>query len=78
MFISYKNKFVDNVLKLFFHQLQVEEIRDMIDKIQVNVETVKKTHSEILSAPQNDESKYLFYLTNLCDADVYYLISNYI
>lgn len=29
----------------------------MIDKIQANVEEVKKKHSAILSAPQSDESK---------------------
>ena len=31
----------------------------MIDKIQANVEEVKKKHSSILSAPQSDESKLL-------------------
>lgn len=36
---------------------EVEEIRMMIDKIQANVEEVKKKHSAILSAPQSDESK---------------------
>jgi hypothetical protein len=35
----------------------VEEIRDSIDKIQGNVEEVKRKHSAILSAPQTDESK---------------------
>lgn len=34
---------------------EVEEIREMIDKIQANVEEVKKKHSSILSAPQTDE-----------------------
>jgi len=34
---------------------EVEEIREMIDKIQANVEEVKKKHSAILSAPQTDE-----------------------
>ncbi|KAK7864765.1 hypothetical protein R5R35_012262 [Gryllus longicercus] len=33
----------------------VEEIREMIEKIQNNVEEVKKKHSDILSAPQTDE-----------------------
>lgn len=33
----------------------VEDIRDMIDKIQYNVVEVKKKHSAILSAPQSDE-----------------------
>jgi hypothetical protein len=42
--------------------LQVEEIREMIDKIQANVEEVKKKHSAILSAPQTDESKYSYTL----------------
>lgn len=37
---------------------QVEEIREMIEKIQNNVEEVKKKHSEILSAPQPDESEF--------------------
>lgn len=31
----------------------------MIDRIQTNVEEVKKKHSAILSAPQSDESKYM-------------------
>ncbi|XP_050532313.1 syntaxin-1A isoform X2 [Daktulosphaira vitifoliae] len=34
---------------------EVEGIRGMIDKIQGNVEEVKKKHSAILSAPQTDE-----------------------
>jgi hypothetical protein len=49
--------------------LQVEEIREMIDKIQANVEEVKKKHSAILSAPQTDESKYnciLFTMNESC------------
>lgn len=41
---------------MVFH-FQVEEIREWIEKIQNNVEEVKKKHSEILSAPQTDESK---------------------
>ena len=41
---------------------QVDEIRQMIDKIASNVEEVKKKHSAILSAPQTDDSKYLSYL----------------
>jgi len=39
----------------------VEDIREMIDKIQANVEEVKKKHSSILSAPQSDDSKYTYY-----------------
>lgn len=46
-------------------RLQVEEIREMIDKIQANVEEVKKKHSAILSAPQSDESKSIFILKPL-------------
>jgi len=35
--------------------LEVEEIRSNIDKIQANVEEVKRKHSAILSAPQTNE-----------------------
>ena len=42
--------------------LEVEDIRSNIDKIQANVEEVKRKHSAILSAPQTDESKEL----NIC------------
>ena len=53
---------------------QVEEIREMIDRIQTNVEEVKKKHSAILSAPQTDESKLNFFsLLNLR----LYSITNY-
>jgi syntaxin 1A len=45
----------DGFMEDFFNE--VEEIREMIDKIQTNVEEVKKKHSDILSAPQSDESK---------------------
>ncbi|CRL07649.1 CLUMA_CG020610, isoform C [Clunio marinus] len=44
---------VDGFMDEFFSE--VEEIREMIDKIQYNVEEVKKKHSSILSAPQTDE-----------------------
>ncbi|XP_022196536.1 syntaxin-1A isoform X3 [Nilaparvata lugens] len=43
----------DGFMDEFF--AEVEEIRDMIDRIQTNVEEVKKKHSAILSAPQTDE-----------------------
>ncbi|EEB11174.1 syntaxin-1A, putative [Pediculus humanus corporis] len=43
----------DGFMDEFFSE--VEEIREMIDKIQANVEEVKKKHSAILSAPQTDE-----------------------
>ena len=36
---------------------EVEDIRNSIDKIQANVEEVKRKHSAILSAPQTDDSK---------------------
>jgi syntaxin 1A len=52
---------VDGFMEEFFSE--VEEVREMIDKIQYNVEEVKKKHSSILSAPQTDESKLnLFYI----------------
>lgn len=38
---------------------EVEEVRDMIDKIISNVEEVKMKHSNVLSNPQTDESKFL-------------------
>jgi len=38
--------------------LQVDEIRQMIEKIASNVEEVKKKHSAILAAPQTDDSKW--------------------
>ena len=44
-------------IKVIIDFAQVEEIRDNIDKIQANVEEVKRKHSAILSAPQTDESK---------------------
>ena len=43
--------------------LDVEEIRTNIDKIQANVEEVKRKHSAILSAPQTDESKEINFKT---------------
>uniref|UniRef100_A0A8D9BQM4 Syntaxin-1A n=1 Tax=Cacopsylla melanoneura TaxID=428564 RepID=A0A8D9BQM4_9HEMI len=43
----------DGFMDEFF--AEVEEIREMIDRIQTNVEEVKKRHSAILSAPQTDE-----------------------
>lgn len=47
-----------NKPNVIYFSVQVEEIREMIDKIQANVEEVKKKHSAILSAPQSDESKF--------------------
>ena len=46
-----------SLIDFLFVFLQVEEIRDSIDKIQGNVEEVKRKHSAILSAPQTDESE---------------------
>ncbi|KAL6264661.1 hypothetical protein P5V15_004761 [Pogonomyrmex californicus] len=43
---------------LLGRNIHVEEIREMIDRIQTNVEDVKKKHSAILSAPQTDESEF--------------------
>ena len=48
---------VDGFMEEFF--TEVEEVREMIDKIQYNVEEVKKKHSAILSAPQTDESEQI-------------------
>lgn len=47
----------DGFMDDFFNE--VEEIREMINKLQENVEEVKKKHSSILSAPQSDESKLI-------------------
>lgn len=41
--------------------MQVDEIRGMIDKIQNDVDEVKKKHSAILSAPQTDDSKFIIF-----------------
>ncbi|XP_021943559.1 syntaxin-1A isoform X2 [Folsomia candida] len=43
----------DGFMDEFF--AEVEEIREMIDRIQYSVEEVKKKHSAILSAPTTDE-----------------------
>jgi len=42
-----------NKMDEFFQE--VEDIRENCDKIQLNVEEVKRKHSSILSAPQTDE-----------------------
>ncbi|XP_059484582.1 syntaxin-1A isoform X4 [Neocloeon triangulifer] len=44
---------VDGFMDEFF--AEVEDIREMIDRIESNVEEIKKKHSAILSAPQTDE-----------------------
>ncbi|CAB3371130.1 Hypothetical predicted protein [Cloeon dipterum] len=44
---------VDGFMDEFF--AEVEDIREMIDRIEANVEEIKKKHSAILSAPQTDE-----------------------
>jgi len=43
----------DGYMEEFFNE--VVEIRENIEKVQANVEEVKKKHSAILSAPQTDE-----------------------
>jgi len=48
----------------------VEGIRGMIDKIQANVEEVKKKHSAILSAPQTDESNITLFIINNLRVDI--------
>ena len=47
---------------------EVEDIRENIDKIQNNVEEVKRKHSAILSAPQTDESKILIIIFQIISA----------
>lgn len=42
----------------------------MIDKIQANVEEVKKKHSAILSAPQTDESNITLFIINNLRVDI--------
>jgi syntaxin 1A len=54
---------VDGFMDEFFKE--VELVREMIDKIQSNVEEVKKKHSNILSAPQTDESEHFIKNVNL-------------
>ena len=56
---SRRFSFSIRLIKSLITPSQVEEIRDNIDKIQGNVEEVKRKHSAILSAPQTDESMYL-------------------
>ena len=43
------------VIWRLFSYLKVEQIRENIEKMQTNVEEVKKIHSAILSAPQTDD-----------------------
>lgn len=77
MLESYEESFSTKLINFFF-SLQVEEIREMIDKIQTNVEEVKKKHSAILSAPQTDESKwhtFIFLYINGGREEVLLLIS---
>lgn len=66
----------DGFMDEFFSE--VEEIRDMIDKIQTNVEEVKKKHSAILSAPQSDESEFYIILFSLLPIHSYRRIDGYI
>jgi len=56
----------------------VEGIRGMIDKIQANVEEVKKKHSAILSAPQTDESNIILFTINNLTIDILLMSNNYI
>ena len=51
---------------------EVEDIRENIDKIQNNVEDVKRKHSAILSAPQTDESKDLFWFHEKLKPIIYF------
>ena len=65
----------DGFMDDFFNE--VEEIREMIDKIQTNVEEVKKKHSDILSAPQSDESEWSYLDAIYGTSTVLVLISLY-
>lgn len=47
--VEEKGGYMDDFFK------EVEDIRELITRMQENVEEVKKTHSAILSAPQTDE-----------------------
>ncbi len=51
--------FVNYFLKLEMNYRKVEQIRESIEKMQKDVEEVKKIHSSILSAPQTDNSMNL-------------------
>lgn len=46
-----QNTFMDN----FFNE--VEEIMEMLNKMQENVDDVKRKHSDILSSPESDEGE---------------------
>ena len=60
---------VTRMMQLSF---QVDEIREMIDKIASNVDEVKKKHSAILSAPNTDDSK----CTHFCLISCYTICVN--
>lgn len=68
LIFQYTNILYKIIVHLLKHSkpsmLQVEGIRGMIDKIQANVEEVKKKHSAILSAPQTDESNITLFIIN--------------
>lgn len=59
------NLFSYGVVMFSFTPSQVDEIREMIAKIQSNVDEVKKKHSAILSAPQTDDSKQSLFSAHL-------------
>lgn len=68
--------FFENLDSQLFVIVQVEQIRENIEKMQTNVEEVKKIHSAILSAPQTDDSKTMLWammvaiLTIICFVEV--------
>ena len=45
------------VLQIYCYYLQVEDIRSYIETISVKVNEVKMKHSDILAAPQANDSK---------------------
>jgi hypothetical protein len=46
---------------MLYSLFQVNEIRDMIEKIASNVDEVKKKQSTILSAPHTDDSRFIIH-----------------
>lgn len=61
---------------LDYNFFKVEEIRQNIDFISVKVQEVKKKHSDILSAPQADDSKLHFLLKKKLPVLILVLIKN--
>ncbi|CAH8562036.1 unnamed protein product [Dicrocoelium dendriticum] len=52
---QYMNDFFAQVCHLIVDTFQVEDIRNLIERVQSLVEDVKNKHSDILSSPNQDE-----------------------